>query len=86
MDRGEYIFHDPNFDRESLSEADPINQINKTVRLWRCGNWEAWLQTVCDRLRYHPIFKNLEQDSIEKAACETCKKYVLTKNQASAIA
>ncbi|WP_414571734.1 eIF2A-related protein [Nostoc sp. CCY 9925] len=27
-DRGEYIFHDPNFDRESLSEADPIDETN----------------------------------------------------------
>lgn len=31
-DRGEYIFHDPNFDRESLSEADPIDETNNPYR------------------------------------------------------
>ncbi|MDZ8026092.1 MAG: caspase family protein [Nostoc sp. DedQUE11] len=31
-DRGEYIFHAPNFDRESLSEADPIDETNNPYR------------------------------------------------------
>ncbi|BAT54421.1 WD-40 repeat protein [Nostoc sp. NIES-3756] len=31
-DRGEYIFHDPNFDPLSLSEADPIDETNNPYR------------------------------------------------------
>jgi WD40 repeat protein len=60
-----------------------------TVRLWRCGNWKTWLQTVCDRLRYHPIFKNpesiedIEQRKIAIAACETCRKYSWNKEDIS---
>ncbi len=45
-----------------------------TVRLWR-GNWEAWLQVACDRLRYHPVFRDPQTD-VERQACETCRKYV----------
>ena len=48
-----------------------------TVRLWR-GGWRAWLQVCCDRLRYHPVFKN-PQTEVEKQACETCRKYVWDK-------
>ncbi len=48
---------------------------DKTVRLWRGGNWETWLQVVCDRLRDHPIFKNPETEEA-KQACEVCRKYV----------
>jgi WD40 repeat protein len=47
---------------------------DKTIRLWR-GNWKSWLKVCCDRLRYHPVFKN-PQTEVEKAACETCRKYV----------
>jgi len=60
-----------------------------TVRLWRCGNWQTWLQIVCDRLRYHPIYKNpesiedIEQRKIAIAACETCRKYVWSKENTS---
>ncbi len=58
-----------------------------TVRLWDVEdkpmsqpfivreNWETWLQVACDRLRYHPIFKNPESD-VAKEACEICRKYV----------
>ena len=54
---------------------------NLTMRLWSVG-WQPWLGICCDRLRYHPVFKNpesiedLEQREIAIAACETCKKYV----------
>ncbi len=48
---------------------------DKTVQLWRGGDWRTWLQVCCDRLRYHPIFKNPQTD-VEKQACETCQKYV----------
>lgn len=45
-----------------------------TIRLWR-GDWRAWLQVCCDKLRYHPIFKNPQTEEA-KAACEVCRKYV----------
>ncbi|AVH73416.1 nSTAND1 domain-containing NTPase [Nostoc sp. 'Lobaria pulmonaria (5183) cyanobiont'] len=48
-----------------------------TVRLWR-GNWRAWLQVCCDRLRYHPIFTNPQTEEAI-AACEVCRKYVWSK-------
>jgi WD40 repeat protein len=31
-DRGEYIFHDPNFDPQSLSKAEPIDETNNPYR------------------------------------------------------
>jgi hypothetical protein len=46
-----------------------------TVWLRLGGNWETWLQVVCDRLRYHPVFKNPESE-VAKEACEVCRKYV----------
>ena len=59
-----------------------------SIRLWR-GQWRAWLQVCCDRLRYHPIFKNpesiedIEQRKIVIAARETCRKYVWNKENIS---
>ncbi|MHC5937314.1 WD40 repeat domain-containing protein [Nostoc sp.] len=50
-----------------------------TVRLWR-GDWRAWLQVCCDRLRYHPIFTNPQTEEA-KAACEVCRKYVWSKEE-----
>jgi WD40 repeat protein len=61
---------------------------DKTVRLWR-GSWKAWLKVCCDRLRHHPVFKDpetiedLEQRKIAIAACETCRKYVWSKEDTS---
>ncbi|HEY9906726.1 MAG TPA: hypothetical protein V6D18_03860, partial [Thermosynechococcaceae cyanobacterium] len=52
---------------------------DKTVRLWRGGGWRLWLEVCCDRLRYHPAFKN-PQTEIEKAACKTCQNYVWSKS------
>jgi WD40 repeat protein len=52
---------------------------DKTVRLWR-GGWQACLQVCCDRLRYHPVFKNPQTD-VEKQACETCQKYVWNREE-----
>uniref|UniRef100_UPI0039C72438 WD40 repeat domain-containing protein n=1 Tax=Anabaena sp. CCY 9402-a TaxID=3103867 RepID=UPI0039C72438 len=45
-----------------------------TVQLWD-GDWRAWLQVCCDKLRYHPIFTNPQTEEA-KAACEVCRKYV----------
>jgi WD40 repeat protein len=50
---------------------------DNTVRLWR-GSWRAWLKVCCDRLRYHPVFKE-PQTKTENAAYETCQKYVWNK-------
>ncbi|MGK7877415.1 MAG: AAA family ATPase [Xenococcaceae cyanobacterium] len=50
---------------------------DKTVRLWR-GSWQAWLKVGCERLHYHPVFKNPETD-VQKQACSTCAKYVWKK-------
>jgi energy-coupling factor transporter ATP-binding protein EcfA2 len=50
-----------------------------TVRLWR-GGWRAWLEVCCNRLRYHPVFKNPQTD-VEKQACETCQKYVWSREE-----
>ncbi|MEH2241301.1 WD40 repeat domain-containing protein, partial [Nostoc sp.] len=50
-----------------------------TVRLW-WGGWRAWLQVCCNRLRYHPIFTNLQTEEA-KAACEVCRKYVWSKEE-----
>ncbi len=47
---------------------------DKTVRLWR-GSWQAWLEVCCDRLRHSLVFKN-PQTYVEKEACDTCQKYV----------
>jgi hypothetical protein len=52
---------------------------DKTVRLWR-GSWRAWLEVCCNRLRYHPMFKN-PQTEVEKQACETCQKYVWSREE-----
>jgi len=50
-----------------------------TVRLWR-GGWQTWLEVCCNRLRYHPVFKN-PQTEVEKQACETCQKYVWSREE-----
>jgi WD40 repeat protein len=50
-----------------------------TVRLWR-GGWRAWLEVCCNRLRYHPVFKNPQTEE-EKQACETCQKYVWSREE-----
>jgi len=47
---------------------------DNTVRLWEVS-WKSCLQVCCNRLRYHPVFKNPQTD-VEKQACETCRKYV----------
>jgi WD40 repeat protein len=52
---------------------------DKTVRLWR-GGWRAWLEVCCNRLRYHPAFKDPQTED-EKAACLACKKYVWGENE-----
>ena len=45
-----------------------------TLRLWR-GHWRAWLALCCNRLRYHPIFKD-PPDDIAREACEVCQRLV----------
>ena len=50
---------------------------DKTIRLWR-GNWEAWLAVCCNRLRYHPIFKD-PPDDLAREACAVCQRLVWEK-------
>ena len=50
---------------------------DNTIRLWR-GNWQSWLVLCCDRLRYHPIFKD-PPDEVAREACEVCKRLVWNK-------
>lgn len=39
---------------------------DRTIRLWRGGTWQDWLTICCDRIRYHPYFKNPQT---EEARC-----------------
>ena len=61
---------------------------DNTVRLWSIS-WHAYLKSSCDLLRYHPVFTNpesiedIEQRKIAIAACETCRKYVWSKEDPS---
>jgi WD40 repeat protein len=52
---------------------------DNTLRLWHSG-WEAWLEVCCNRLRYHPVFKN-PTDDLARSACEVCRKYVWDKEK-----
>lgn len=58
------------------SAFDPDNQVlvvgnsNGTLRFYRT-HWKLWLQLACDRLRFHPIFKQ-PQTEVAQQACETC--------------
>ena len=45
-----------------------------TLWLW-LWHWRAWLSLCCNRLRYHPIFKE-PPDEIARAACEVCQRFV----------
>lgn len=48
---------------------------SNAVLVWQIGNWKTWLSVACNRLRYHRVLKNPTNDT-EKAAKETCEKYV----------
>ncbi|MBD2186113.1 hypothetical protein H6S82_05150 [Planktothrix sp. FACHB-1355] len=64
---------------------------DRSVRLLR-SQWKTLLDVCCDRLRYHPVFTNsesiedIEQRKIAIAACETCRKYVWSKEDISVYA
>jgi WD40 repeat protein len=42
-----------------------------TVRLWRLGDWRAWLDEACGRLRHHPLLAD-EADPVAVAARRAC--------------
>ncbi len=44
------------------------------IWLWQFGDWESWLQVGCERLQYHPIFKNSSTE-VARAAFAVCEKY-----------
>jgi WD40 repeat protein len=48
---------------------------DKTIRVWNLGTWQDWLQTGCNRLKYHPVFRD-PQDNVTKEAKAACQKYV----------
>jgi len=50
-----------------------------TVQLWQV-RWKSCLQVCCDTLRDSPVFKN-PQTEVEKQACETCQKYVWSREE-----
>ncbi|MEL7507868.1 MAG: hypothetical protein AAFN42_11110 [Cyanobacteria bacterium J06554_1] len=39
------------------------------------GNWRSWLALCCNRLRYHPTFKD-PPDEVAREACEVCQRLV----------
>ena len=42
-----------------------------TVRLWRLGDWRAWLDEACGRLRHHPLLAD-DADPVAVAARRAC--------------
>ncbi|WP_390903805.1 nSTAND1 domain-containing NTPase [Trichothermofontia sichuanensis] len=46
----------PDGQKIAMSSAD------RTISLWRGGNWSDWLQAARDRLRYHPQAQKLRVD------------------------
>jgi len=53
--------------------------VDKTLRIWH-GGWQDWLEIACNRLRYHPVFKD-PADDLAREACEVCRKYVWDKEK-----
>jgi len=51
---------------------------DSTLRLWRGGTWKDWLAVCCNRLRYHPIFKD-PPDDLAREACAVCQRLVWEK-------
>ena len=58
-----------------------MNYENGSVKLWQ-GSRRSWLELCCDRLHYHPVFKNLGTEE-QKQACETFKKYIFNPQSGS---
>jgi WD40 repeat protein len=60
-----------------------------TLQLWEGDKIENWLEAACDRLRYHPVFKNSElivdpkQREIAISACQICQKYIWSREKPS---
>ncbi|WP_449240171.1 WD40 repeat domain-containing protein [Coleofasciculus chthonoplastes] len=63
--------------------------LDKTIRLWRGGNWQDWLNVACNNLINHPIFiapaTLLDEDSEKfnwaKDARSTCQTSVWNKTE-----
>lgn len=43
-----------------------------TIRLWRGVTWEDWLTICCDRIRYHPYFKNPQTEEAKRRQHVSC--------------
>lgn len=51
-----------------------IGSING-IQLLQGGNSQDWLQTACNRLQYHPVFRE-PQTELHHQGIDTCQKYV----------
>jgi WD40 repeat protein len=62
---------------------------DRTVRLWRGGNWQDWLEVGCNRLIAHPILvapetllkEDAETIKVAKDAAKTCQQLVWNDTQ-----
>lgn len=70
------LFHD----HEESVALSPDGQtiisgsVDHTIRLWRGGNWQDWVRVCCERLRYHPVFRD-PPDAVAREACEFCREF-----------
>ncbi|NJO79583.1 MAG: WD40 repeat domain-containing protein [Cyanobacteria bacterium RM1_2_2] len=53
-----------------------VGNADRKVWLWQ-SNWRSWLQTACNRLRYHPVMRN-PQTEINLGASQTCRSEVFS--------
>jgi WD40 repeat protein len=62
---------------------------DNTIRLWRGGTWQTWLDIACERLLDHPVLVDpettLAEDTdmmkVAKAAGKTCQKFAWNPTQ-----
>ncbi|MBE9100446.1 nSTAND1 domain-containing NTPase [Vacuolonema iberomarrocanum] len=45
-----------------------------TIDLWHRDNWQDWVRVCCERLRYHPVFRD-PPDAMAREACEFCREF-----------
>ena len=52
----------------------PVIGNEKQIVSEKTNKWHDWLTECCDRLRYHPVFKN-PPDETAREACEFCREW-----------
>jgi hypothetical protein len=65
-----------------LWQGDDLILEDGTIQLWQGDDPELWLQVACDRLRFHPVFKEQQTDLVQEAYA-TCLQYVWNKSGAN---